>query len=121
MGPLVDFPPGVALQKLPGSQAQKLFQAQNIIRAQEDGGGAAAAVETGQPPMAMEAETAVPGQALVLLLIERYGFFGVFQSHNGKTPLALLICGHGEELAMIIKVCHLRGTLGYNNAKFISF
>jgi hypothetical protein len=102
MGPFLDFPPGVAGQKLPGTEAQILFQAQDIIRAQKDGGGAAAAVETGQSPMAMEAETAVHRQALVLLLIKRDGF-GVFGSHSGKTPLAKLLCGHRKELAMIIK------------------
>jgi hypothetical protein len=32
-GPLFDFPPGVALQKLPGSDTQTLFQTQDIIRA----------------------------------------------------------------------------------------
>jgi hypothetical protein len=69
MRPLIDSPQGVTLQKLPGGEAQKLFQAQDVIGAQEDGGGAATLIEAGKPSMALEFKAAIQRQALVPLFI----------------------------------------------------
>ncbi len=71
--------PGVTLPQFRGSDPQTLFQTQEVIRAQDDGGGAATLVEAGQIGMAMEPEAAVQRQAfLVHLLVERHRFRSIW-------------------------------------------
>jgi hypothetical protein len=78
-----DFLAGVTLEKFPGSDSQTLLQAQEVIRAQDDGGGAATLVEAGQIGMTMEFKAAGQGEAgLVHGLIEGYKFF--IGSHCGR-------------------------------------
>ena len=66
-----DLLPGVALEQLSGSDPQGLFQTQEVIRAQDDGGGLATLVKAGQIGVAMEREAAVQGQAFLLLQADK--------------------------------------------------
>jgi len=54
IGGLVASHDGVVRQDFTGREFQGLLQAQEVIRAQKDGGGAATLVETGQAGMTME-------------------------------------------------------------------
>jgi len=64
---------GIAPEKFPGGELQLSGQAQDVIRAQHDGGRLTATVETSQPLMAPESKGAFRGQPfLVQAFINRY-------------------------------------------------
>jgi hypothetical protein len=67
----------MAPEELPGGKTQPLAQPQDVIRAEDNGGFLAAAIEAGQTGMAMKAENTVrreggPGFSIVRFLIEGY-------------------------------------------------